>query len=187
VSFPGGRIDDTDLSFLDGAIRETEEELGIRPEEIDVLGEIGEPEFNLRGDLRVWPYVGFVHTRGSKKPESDDYPFPSLDLNQIRQNTSVSEVAIVFHVPLTELTAPARLRSYLFRGTRPYWAVDVTDLVRSAEILSGVSGSMSVSTEAVHGEEQPDEIGCGREGRVEIWGLTGWYLSLLLRRLQLYQ
>jgi 8-oxo-dGTP pyrophosphatase MutT (NUDIX family) len=45
------------MSFLDGALRESEEELGIRPEEIDVLGEIGPPEENLRGDMCVWPYV----------------------------------------------------------------------------------------------------------------------------------
>ncbi len=38
-------------------MRETQEELGIIPEEIDVLGEIDESEFNLRGDMRVWPYV----------------------------------------------------------------------------------------------------------------------------------
>jgi len=74
-SFPGGRIDDVglrefrcsggllmlatqiDASFLDGALRETEEELGIRPEEIQVLGEIGPPQVNLRGDMRVWPYI----------------------------------------------------------------------------------------------------------------------------------
>lgn len=42
---------------MDGAIRETEEELGISPAEIDILGQVGEPEFNLRGDLCVWPYV----------------------------------------------------------------------------------------------------------------------------------
>lgn len=99
---------------------------------------------------------------------------------------SVSEVAVVFHVPLTDLTAPGRLRSYLFRGERPYWAVDVTDLVRSAELLSGVSGSASTSTELLYEEPQLDEVGSGKEGRVEIWGLTGWYLSLLLRRLQVY-
>lgn len=102
---------------------------------------------------------------------------------------SISEVAVVFHVPLTDLAMPTRLRSYLFRRERPYWAVDVTDLVRSAEVLSGVDGSTSISTEMVHdaGEPQSDEIGSGREGRVEIWGLTGWYLSLLLRKLQVYQ
>lgn len=38
-------------------MRETEEELGIRPEEIQILGEIGPPQVNLRGDMRVWPYI----------------------------------------------------------------------------------------------------------------------------------
>jgi len=159
----------------------------VRPEEIDVLGEIGPPEENLRGDMCVWPYVGFIHERGTKQPECDDSPYPSLDLSQIRRVMSVSEVDAVFHVPLTDLSTFSRLRSYLFRGERPYWAVDVTDLVRSAEVFSGASGSSSVSTEAIHGESLPDEVGSGREGRVEIWGLTGWYLSLLLRRLQVYQ
>ncbi|EKM81811.1 hypothetical protein AGABI1DRAFT_70284 [Agaricus bisporus var. burnettii JB137-S8] len=188
VSFPGGRIDETDISFLDGALRETEEELGIRPEEIDVLGEIGPPEKSLRGDI-VWPYVGFVHERGSKDPESDDYPYPSLDLDKIRRAMSISEVAVVFHVPLTELVAASRLRSYLFRAERPYWAVDVTDLVRSAEIPSGERGSTSVSTEEVYGavDPQTDEIVPISEAGVEIWGLTGWFLSSLLRRLKVYQ
>jgi len=96
---------------------------------------------------------------------------------------SISEVAIVFHVPLTELTEPRRLRPYLFRGKRPYWAVDVTDIVRSAEGFSETSDITSISTEAVRGGTQYDEVGC----RLEIWGLTGWYLSLLLQRLRVYQ
>jgi hypothetical protein len=128
-----------------------------------------------------------VNERGSGQLESEDSPYPSLDLSKIRRVMSTSEVAVVFHVPLTELTALERLRPYLFRGERPYLAVDVTDLVRSAEVLSGATGSTSVSIEAVHGEPPPDEVGSGRSGRIEIWGLTGWYLSLFLRRLQVYQ
>lgn len=47
----------TDESFLSGALRETQEELGIDPARIEVLGEIGPPEINLRGDMTVWPFV----------------------------------------------------------------------------------------------------------------------------------
>lgn len=98
---------------------------------------------------------------------------------------SISEVAAVFHIPLTALTEPRRLRLYLFRGKRPYWSVDVTDLVRPVEGFSEADGTTSVN--AVYGKTQYDEVGSGKEGRVEIWGLTGWYLSLLLQRLQVYQ
>ena len=125
--------------------------------------------------------------RNVNQPEADDYPYASLDLSKIRRVMSISEVAIVFHVPLTELTEPRRLRPYLFRGKRPYWAVDVTDIVRSAEGSSETNDITSISTEAVHGRTQYDEVGSGREGRLEIWGLTGWYLSLLLQRLWVYQ
>lgn len=40
-----------------GALRETQEELGIDTGRIEVLGEIGPSELNMRGDMRVWPFV----------------------------------------------------------------------------------------------------------------------------------
>ncbi|KAG1732020.1 uncharacterized protein EDB91DRAFT_1238857 [Suillus paluster] len=30
------------------------------------------------------------------------------------------------------------------------------------------------------------EVGGGKEGRLEVWGLTGWYMSLLMRILRVY-
>lgn len=50
-------FEQTDASPKETALRETHEELGIQPELVDVLGEFGPPEFNLRGDMRVWPFV----------------------------------------------------------------------------------------------------------------------------------
>jgi len=31
------------------------------------------------------------------------------------------------------------------------------------------------------GAESKDEVGGGFDGRLEIWGLTGWYLNLLMK------
>ena len=39
ISFPGGRKDPEDKTLLDTALRETHEEMGISPNDIDVLGE----------------------------------------------------------------------------------------------------------------------------------------------------
>ncbi|KAH7929121.1 hypothetical protein BV22DRAFT_1003470 [Leucogyrophana mollusca] len=175
VSFPGGRVDETDASFLDTALRETHEEVGVHPGQIDILGSIGPPEQSLRG-LRVWPYVGFVHPPGSPRlgPQNDpdpDTPLPSLPLTSL--TISHPEVACVFHLPLSALASPARLKTDLFRGQKPYWAVEVSDLVQGVEW-------------APNPDNHP-EIGGGRDGRLEVWGLTGWYLSLLMTVLRVYR
>lgn len=41
MAFPGGKIDPEDASSLAAAMRETEEEIGILPEQYDYLGEMG--------------------------------------------------------------------------------------------------------------------------------------------------
>ncbi|KAF5355321.1 hypothetical protein D9758_006037 [Tetrapyrgos nigripes] len=127
VSFPGGRADPTDLSLMEAALRETHEELSIQPDCVEVLGQIEPPELNLRGDLCVYPFIGFVYPTSSAilQPLSEHDPLPSCDLELIRASMNPSEVDDVFHVPLSELISPSRLRPSMFRGSRPYWAVNV--------------------------------------------------------------
>ncbi|EDR14643.1 uncharacterized protein LACBIDRAFT_305483 [Laccaria bicolor S238N-H82] len=173
VSFPGGRVDDTDPSIQYAALRETQEELGIHPNRIDILGSIGPPEVNLRGDMHVWPFVGFVHAASRTELNSNEEPFPSLDMTELRKQASPLEVATVFHLSLAELVSPSRQRSSLFREERPYYAFDVTDLVQQTDVVFPTIKS------------DVDEIGTGTDGRLEVWGLTGWYLTMLMRILGL--
>ncbi len=56
ISFPGGSYDDTDRDFLDTALRETQEEMGIDPADIEVLGEFDE-YISIMG-FQVYAYVG---------------------------------------------------------------------------------------------------------------------------------
>ncbi|KAJ3745458.1 NUDIX hydrolase domain-like protein [Lentinula detonsa] len=184
VSFPGGRVDDTDETYVDAALRETREELGIGAHNIEVLGQIGPPEVNLRGNMVVYPFVGFVHANSSHSDHNlaDDEPLPSCDLNTIRENVSQAEVATVFHLPLSALASPDRLRASLFRGHRPYWTVGVQDLVPD------MAPSPTFEQPSQSGSDNVDdsEIGAGKYGNLEVWGLTGWYLYLLMKRLKLY-
>ncbi|MEM1193028.1 MAG: CoA pyrophosphatase [Pseudomonadota bacterium] len=65
VSFPGGRVhaDDPDHAFT--ALRETHEEVGIAPEEVTLIGDLGEHVGGL--GYRVSPYVGLVREAASQR------------------------------------------------------------------------------------------------------------------------
>ena len=182
--------------------------MGIHPKQIELLGRFGPPETSL-GGLRVWPYVvstpldycipylravpdlcllskGFVHTidspynpRNDVQGGSDTDPLPSLDLSSLK--LSPNEVAHAFHLPLSAVQSAPRLHHYLFRGQRPYHAVDVSDIVVAHD--DGVVVSSDGQVPWASDPDGRDEIGGGREGRLEIWGLTGWYLDVLMRTL----
>ena len=91
------------------------------------------------------------------------------------------EVAHVFHLPLSDLASPFRLRAHQFRGEAPYLAVNVTDIVSSTASASGSQATIKWAPET-----EVDEVGGGRQGRLEVWGLTGWYVNLLMRALEVY-
>ncbi|XP_050515726.1 mitochondrial coenzyme A diphosphatase NUDT8 [Diabrotica virgifera virgifera] len=96
VSFPGGKQDEGDKSLEATALRETHEELGIHPDDVEVWG-----SGNLivtRGETCVLPVIGRV-----VKPLSD-----SLKVNP-------TEVEEVFTVTLEDLCKPEYLGHTQFR------------------------------------------------------------------------
>ena len=105
ISFPGGKIDATDASPLDAALREAEEEIGLQPGCVEVLGRLH--EYVTVTGYRVTPVVGLVG--------------PSLELK-----LDAFEVAEVFEVPLAVLLDPAnhqRNRVVWDGGDRHYYAM----------------------------------------------------------------
>lgn len=137
---------------------------------------------------------GFIHTSRGKNPspshaqpvgndDLDDLPLPSIDLSSLV--LSRNEVAHAFHLPLSDLLSAARLHEYKFRGGVPYFAVDVSDIITKhafGEVVSS-NGPMTWTSDP----DQRDEIGGGKDGRLEVWGLTGWYMNVLMRTLGLYE
>jgi 8-oxo-dGTP pyrophosphatase MutT (NUDIX family) len=90
VSFPGGRIEPSDSGPVAGALRETQEEIGLARGFVDVVGLLDDYETVTR--YRVTPVVGFVT------------PGFTLTLDEF-------EVAEVFEVPLSFLLDPGNHRT----------------------------------------------------------------------------
>ncbi len=82
ISFPGGSKDLTDPDLLFTALRETQEEMGISPERVEVLGKIEVAP--TRTGFLIWPYIGII-----------DHPY-KFSLNK-------SEVESVLEIPLSGL------------------------------------------------------------------------------------
>ncbi|HLG82313.1 MAG TPA: CoA pyrophosphatase [Bradyrhizobium sp.] len=105
IAFPGGKIDATDASPRDAALREAEEEVGLDRSFVDPLGYLG--VYGTSFGFRILPTVARVR------------PGFSLDINR-------SEVDDAFEVPLAFLMNPNnhQLHAKEFRGVeRTYYAM----------------------------------------------------------------
>jgi 8-oxo-dGTP pyrophosphatase MutT (NUDIX family) len=105
ISFPGGRVEPTDTSREETALRETEEEIGLARDRVKILGRL--PDYDIPTGFRITPVVGWAE--------------PPFELK-----LDAFEVAAVFEVPLSHFLDLTRFqrREYEFRGRhRHYMAV----------------------------------------------------------------
>ena len=98
VSFPGGRADKKDASLLHTALRESEEELGLCPSDVQMIGPLDDLR-TMASNYVVTPYVGQI-------PHPYDF------------QPNAWEVAEIFSVPFTFLADRGNLNAetWLYDG-----------------------------------------------------------------------
>ena len=79
VSLPGGTSEKQDRDLAATALRESYEEIGLRPEDVEILGQLG--ELVMPSGYRVTPVVGII-------------------ANDLEYAANPAEVEAVFHAPL---------------------------------------------------------------------------------------
>jgi 8-oxo-dGTP pyrophosphatase MutT (NUDIX family) len=108
ISFPGGRIDPGDASPAAAAVREAHEEIGLDPNEVEIVGELDWIQTYVSGYVVV-PVVGWLPARAPLRPNP-------------------AEVARVLDVPLAKLSDAIRANAGFTHAGRTYpteaWVYD---------------------------------------------------------------
>lgn len=97
IAFPGGKVGPEDRSALAAALREAQEEVGLAPDFVDVIGRLG--EYRTATGFNITPFIGIVR--------------PGFALI-----ADASEVAEIFEVPLQFFMTPAnhKVHGVIWRG-----------------------------------------------------------------------
>ena len=94
ISFPGGRREDTDADAVATALREAQEEIGLDPAGVEVLGTM--PTYTTVTHFTVTPVVAIVERPAAYRPDPH-------------------EVESVFEVPLVDLMSPDRHQRHRYQ------------------------------------------------------------------------
>ena len=134
VSFPGGRIDETDPSPEAAALREAQEEIGLNPARVELLGRLG--QYVTGSGYSITPVVGVLPV--------------GIGLDGLDLVPSPDEVEAVLVLPLAVLLDPEapRRQEVEVRGRRrefwvwPHpehyiWGATAAILVHLAALLRG--------------------------------------------------
>ena len=107
ISFPGGRQDEPDEDLRTTALREAEEEIGLPPSAVEIMGALP-PVGTFVTGYRVFPYVGTIERGHVWRPAE-------------------AEVAQVLEFELAELTSGHEMKRLIRKGVpirTPTYTVD---------------------------------------------------------------
>jgi 8-oxo-dGTP pyrophosphatase MutT (NUDIX family) len=96
ISFPGGRQDEDEADLRQTALRESEEEIGLHADDVELIGAL-QPTPTIATNYAVYPFVGLIEPGRTWRP-------------------SAAEVAAVLEFPLHRLREGYARRRLLRRG-----------------------------------------------------------------------
>jgi 8-oxo-dGTP pyrophosphatase MutT (NUDIX family) len=132
ISFPGGLADDGE-NAASAALREAQEELGLRPSDVELLGALPSVHTRVTGILIV-PFVGLLHRDPAFTPNADEIAdvleFSLSDLIAAASEREFEHEGVTYLTEVFEMNghviwgATARILSSFLQLLRPSGGID---------------------------------------------------------------
>ena len=109
ISFPGGAYEEVDRTLADTALRESTEEIGLRAEDVEILGELDDG-FSIASNYTISPFVALIpwpyqfKLSEEETEEIIEVPISALlDKNNLREEIDTRDGEVVtsyyYHCP----------------------------------------------------------------------------------------
>ncbi len=130
VAFPGGKVE-KDESVLDAALRETHEEIGVNPEQINIVCAFSNV-FIPPSNFNVFPFLGFCTSKPNFVPDPREVASMALfPLNDILEDSSLT-MQSVSATYSTDIVVPAfKLGETVIWGATAMMLQELKDVIKS--------------------------------------------------------
>jgi len=132
VGFPGGKVEIVDQSLLQSAIRETEEEVGVKQQDITVLKSLSNV-YIPPSNYSVYPFLGFLeYTPFFKKQDDEVEAILEINLQDL-----LCEKSIVTKPVMTSYEKEVEVPAFILNG-QTVWGATAMILSEVKELLKQV-------------------------------------------------
>ncbi len=130
ISFPGGKFDEADSDIQATALRETFEEVGVNPTDINIIGQLTQLYIPV-SNMMVHPFVGVINFKPEFNPNTEEVErIIYAPIKQLTNSKNRSVKVITSHQKL--ITAP-----YFNISKEFVWGATAMILAEFVEIING--------------------------------------------------
>lgn len=135
IGLPGGKFEQTDSNIMETALRETEEEIGVPKNEIEILGCISEL-YIYASNFNVTPFVGFLKSKPKLIPNPKEVDY-ILEIDLVDLFTKENKLQKDFHINDITFNCPY----YKLENNEILWGATAMIISEFEEIIkrSGIS------------------------------------------------